>query len=79
MPLLKAAKRVVLLSGTPALSRPKELHQQLMALLPRAGVTMAAYGERYCSGGGARMPFGRYNGARAERGNGIKLALVPQG
>lgn len=32
LPLLKSAKRRILLSGTPALSRPAELHTQLEAL-----------------------------------------------
>ncbi|TRY66199.1 hypothetical protein DNTS_028309 [Danionella cerebrum] len=32
LPLLKAAKRVILLSGTPAMSRPAELHTQIQAL-----------------------------------------------
>jgi hypothetical protein len=33
-PLIEAAKRVVLLSGTPALSRPMELYTQLNMLKP---------------------------------------------
>ena len=34
VPLLKQAKRAILLTGTPALSRPIELFTQLDALLP---------------------------------------------
>jgi len=47
VPLVKAAKRAILLSGTPALSRPPELLTQLQALLPQAGITKAAFEERY--------------------------------
>jgi SWI/SNF-related matrix-associated actin-dependent regulator 1 of chromatin subfamily A len=47
VPLLKAAKRAILLSGTPALSRPSELLTQLQALLPQASITKAAFEERY--------------------------------
>lgn len=43
--------RAVLLTGTPALSRPKELFQQLDVLVPRAKLKMKEYGERYCAGG----------------------------
>ena len=48
LPILKAAKRVVLLTGTPALSRPKELFPLLSALVPSSKLTMKAFGERYC-------------------------------
>lgn len=48
LPILKAAKRVVLLTGTPALSRPKELFPLLSGLVPSSKLTMKAFGERYC-------------------------------
>uniref|UniRef100_A0A8C8G808 SWI/SNF-related matrix-associated actin-dependent regulator of chromatin subfamily A-like protein 1 n=1 Tax=Oncorhynchus tshawytscha TaxID=74940 RepID=A0A8C8G808_ONCTS len=34
LPLLKVAKRVILLSGTPAMSRPSELYSQILAVKP---------------------------------------------
>ena len=34
MPIMKSAKRVILLSGTPALSRPMELFSQLNGISP---------------------------------------------
>ncbi|EDQ88339.1 uncharacterized protein MONBRDRAFT_9161 [Monosiga brevicollis MX1] len=49
MPLLHKAKRVLLLSGTPALSRPIELYQQLHALAPRLFRSEVAFGIRYCN------------------------------
>jgi SWI/SNF-related matrix-associated actin-dependent regulator 1 of chromatin subfamily A len=33
--LLKSARRVVMLSGTPALSRPVELYPQISAINPK--------------------------------------------
>jgi len=33
--LLKSARRIVMLSGTPALSRPAELHPQISAINPK--------------------------------------------
>lgn len=48
LPLLQQAKRAVLLSGTPALSRPAELITLLQAALPAAKVTAKAFAARYC-------------------------------
>ncbi|PFH31296.1 SWI2/SNF2-containing protein [Besnoitia besnoiti] len=45
-PLLRSAKRAILLSGTPALNRPVELFQQLDALLPEL-CTYREFAERY--------------------------------
>lgn len=47
LPLVKAAKRCIMLSGTPALSRPTELFTQLQGLLPKAGITKKAFEDRY--------------------------------
>lgn len=50
LPLLKAAKRAFLLSGTPAVSRPAELYPQISAIAPnlfRGG--FHEYGLRYCA------------------------------
>ena len=62
VPLLKAAKRVVLLTGTPALSRPKELFSQLTALAPTAKLKMKDFGERYCQCDRYRPYAGQYDG-----------------
>lgn len=48
VPIAAGAPRCLLLSGTPALARPKELFKQLDALLPQAKLSMRAFGERYC-------------------------------
>ena len=50
MPLIKDASRVLLLSGTPALSRPIELFTQLHSMLPDTFRTATAFGKRYCNG-----------------------------
>ena len=67
LPLLKKAKGVVLLSGTPALSRPIELFTQLDALVPAAKIKYKEYGERYCQSqgggyGGKYDKFAKFKG-----------------
>ncbi|XP_063700363.1 SWI/SNF-related matrix-associated actin-dependent regulator of chromatin subfamily A-like protein 1 [Culicoides brevitarsis] len=47
--LCKNAKRVILLSGTPALSRPKELFSQINMLAP-GFASFKDYSTRYCAG-----------------------------
>lgn len=47
--LCNAAERVVLLSGTPAMSRPMELYTQLSAIHPRLVPSKTQYGARYCN------------------------------
>ncbi|TVU37669.1 hypothetical protein EJB05_10996 [Eragrostis curvula] len=59
LPVLQKASYVVLLSGTPALSRPIELFTQLQALYPSVYKNVNDYGNRYCKGGF----FGLYQGA----------------
>ncbi|KAJ8603609.1 hypothetical protein CTAYLR_004837 [Chrysophaeum taylorii] len=49
LPLLKAARRAILLSGTPALSRPIEVFWQLHALDARQWADSAEFHKRYCS------------------------------
>ncbi|NXL91964.1 SMAL1 protein, partial [Alectura lathami] len=56
MPLLKAAKRVILLSGTPAMSRPAELYTQIAAVQPSFFPQFHAFGLRYCDA--KKMPWG---------------------
>ncbi|XP_012450401.1 uncharacterized protein LOC105773231 [Gossypium raimondii] len=59
LPIIKKAQYAILLTGTPALSRPIELFKQLEALYPTVYRKVYEYGERYCKGG----VFGTYQGA----------------
>ncbi|XP_047334754.1 LOW QUALITY PROTEIN: SWI/SNF-related matrix-associated actin-dependent regulator of chromatin subfamily A-like protein 1 [Impatiens glandulifera] len=59
LPILQKAQYAILLSGTPALSRPIELFTQLEALYPSVYKNVHEYGSRYCKGG----VFGMYQGA----------------
>ncbi|GAV85340.1 SNF2_N domain-containing protein/Helicase_C domain-containing protein [Cephalotus follicularis] len=59
LPVIKKAQYALLLSGTPALSRPIELFKQLEALYPDVYNNVHEYGSRYCKGG----IFGVYQGA----------------
>lgn len=56
VPVLKAASKVVLLSGTPALSRPLELFPQIQAVRPDLFPNIYEFGKRYCDG--KMSPFG---------------------
>lgn len=49
LPLLKSARRAILLSGTPALSRPSEVFWQLHALDPNQWADATDFHKRYCS------------------------------
>ncbi|OAE20045.1 hypothetical protein AXG93_2584s1290 [Marchantia polymorpha subsp. ruderalis] len=51
VPVLQKAKYALLLTGTPALSRPIELFKQLQALQPSVYQKINEYGARYCMGG----------------------------
>lgn len=59
VPILQKAQYAILLSGTPALSRPIELFKQLEVLYPDVYKNVHEYGSRYCKGG----IFGMYQGA----------------
>jgi SWI/SNF-related matrix-associated actin-dependent regulator 1 of chromatin subfamily A len=50
VPVLKKAIRAILLSGTPALSRPVELYNQVQAVNPKLFPKFFHYGMRYCAG-----------------------------
>lgn len=50
VPVLKAAKRAILLSGTPALSRPSELYSQIDAINSSLFTNFHEFGLRYCGG-----------------------------
>ncbi|KAJ8255314.1 hypothetical protein GJAV_G00203460 [Gymnothorax javanicus] len=56
LPLLKAAKRVILLSGTPAMSRPSELYTQILAVRPTFFPRFHDFGSRYCDA--KQLPWG---------------------
>lgn len=45
----QAAKRVILLSGTPAMSRPSELYTQILAVRPTLFPRFHEFGMRYCA------------------------------
>ncbi|GAB5356345.1 hypothetical protein AAMO2058_000282600 [Amorphochlora amoebiformis] len=49
VPILKSAKRAILLSGTPALARPEELFSQLNALQPKLWGSFSTFTKRYCN------------------------------
>lgn len=46
--VFQVAKRVILLSGTPALSRPAELYTQIIAVKPTFFPQFHTFGLRYC-------------------------------
>ncbi|CAH0755971.1 unnamed protein product [Diatraea saccharalis] len=48
--ITRQCARVVLLSGTPALSRPAELYTQLALIEPTLFPSYTEYGKRYCAG-----------------------------
>ncbi|XP_072945205.1 SWI/SNF-related matrix-associated actin-dependent regulator of chromatin subfamily A-like protein 1 [Epargyreus clarus] len=48
--IARQASRVILLSGTPALSRPAELYTQLALIEPKLFTSYTEYGKRYCAG-----------------------------
>ncbi|CBZ27387.1 putative DNA helicase [Leishmania mexicana MHOM/GT/2001/U1103] len=47
--LCRASRRVILLSGTPAMSRPIELYAQLQAIQPSLVPSKTQFGARYCN------------------------------
>jgi len=50
LPMLKRANRAILLSGTPALSRPKELWSQLNVISEKDWPKFSEFIKRYCKG-----------------------------
>ncbi|XP_041056971.1 DNA annealing helicase and endonuclease ZRANB3 isoform X1 [Carcharodon carcharias] len=60
VPIVQKAARAILLTGTPALSRPEELFMQINALYPRKFGTWTDYAKKYCN---AHL---RYFGKRAQ-------------
>jgi SWI/SNF-related matrix-associated actin-dependent regulator 1 of chromatin subfamily A len=55
-PLVRSAKRALLITGTPALNRPIELFSQLYMLRPSYIKNYTSYAARYCNG--KSTPFG---------------------
>jgi SWI/SNF-related matrix-associated actin-dependent regulator 1 of chromatin subfamily A len=53
----KGATRVLLLSGTPALSRPAELFNQIKAVSPDLFRNFVSFAVRYCDGRQGRFAF----------------------
>ena len=49
LPMLRNSTRAILLSGTPALSRPKELWSQLNVIDGSSWPSYAKFCKRYCS------------------------------
>uniref|UniRef100_A0A8C4NXX1 Zinc finger, RAN-binding domain containing 3 n=1 Tax=Dicentrarchus labrax TaxID=13489 RepID=A0A8C4NXX1_DICLA len=49
VPLIQSAKRLILLTGTPALGRPEELFMQIDALYPKRFGTWTEYAKKYCN------------------------------
>ncbi|XP_061658429.1 DNA annealing helicase and endonuclease ZRANB3 isoform X9 [Syngnathoides biaculeatus] len=49
VPLIRSAKRAILLTGTPALGRPEELFMQIDALYPKMFGTWTDYAKKYCN------------------------------
>lgn len=47
-PIIKQCKRVILLTGTPALAKPKELFTIMHVLRPDIFRQFKEFGERYC-------------------------------
>eukprot|EP01038_Epipyxis_sp_PR26KG_P008999 gene8999-12140_t len=63
LPILHNAKRAILLSGTPALSRPIELYTQLYALYPKQWPDIKAFGKRYCRDSAKKKGTSDFRGA----------------
>jgi SWI/SNF-related matrix-associated actin-dependent regulator of chromatin subfamily A-like protein 1 len=60
LPLLLGARRLALLSGTPALAKPAELWTQLSCLAPKLFGNWTAYATRYCHPHRKSFGGGRY-------------------
>nr|XP_048724582.1 SWI/SNF-related matrix-associated actin-dependent regulator of chromatin subfamily A-like protein 1 isoform X4 [Caretta caretta] len=68
----EAAKRVILLSGTPAVSRPAELYTQIAAVRPTFFPQFHSFGLRYCDA--KKMPWG-WDYSRSSNLGELKLLL----
>ncbi|PNH07365.1 SWI/SNF-related matrix-associated actin-dependent regulator of chromatin subfamily A-like protein 1 [Tetrabaena socialis] len=87
LPLLKGARRVVLLTGTPALSKPVELVPLMQSLMPSVTIKVNEFCERYSRpdpsgigrGGGGNGAAGAGHVAAAAAGNGAGRGVGPGG
>ena len=61
VPILQKAEHAFLLSGTPMISRPKEMLTLLSALVPEAKLKMKDFGERYCLSSNPKA-YSKYDG-----------------
>nr|XP_042698972.1 SWI/SNF-related matrix-associated actin-dependent regulator of chromatin subfamily A-like protein 1 isoform X5 [Chrysemys picta bellii] len=68
----EAAKRAILLSGTPAMSRPAELYTQIVAVRPTFFPQFHSFGLRYCDA--KKMPWG-WDYSRSSNLGELKLLL----
>ena len=73
LPVLEKCRRLVLLSGTPALSRPVELYTQLHSLSPDLTGTWKAYTHRYCNPTRKSIGRGRFTTDLSGSANGAEL------
>ncbi|GAU98300.1 hypothetical protein RvY_09464, partial [Ramazzottius varieornatus] len=62
MEICKSAKHILLLSGTPALSRPQELYSQLEIIDKQLFKSFPEFGRRYCNGHMSNRGFMDYSG-----------------
>jgi SWI/SNF-related matrix-associated actin-dependent regulator 1 of chromatin subfamily A len=80
LPLLQQARRLFLLSGTPALARPVELWTQVAAVQPALFGTFAAFTKEYCNPRKKSIGRGRfimdYGGSTNEAGLHAKLRRI---
>ncbi|TRY72759.1 hypothetical protein TCAL_00987 [Tigriopus californicus] len=58
--IVKKARRLILLSGTPALSRPIELYSQISLVMPKLFPYAVEFGMRYCNGKKITLPRGSH-------------------
>ena len=61
VPVIQKAEHAALLSGTPMISRPKEMLTLLSALVPEAKLKMKDFGERYCLSNNPKA-YSKYDG-----------------
>lgn len=59
VPVLRKAKRAILLSGTPTRNSPDELHPQLCALSPNFNPKLSEFRSRYCMQSSHQLATGR--------------------
>jgi len=76
VPLLQQAKRAILLSGTPALSRPKELFMQLKALQRSMFTNYKEFSIRYCDGKEGRYGWDDSGSSNTDELNHVLKATI---